>query len=259
MLQFSNDMRHIANRTNEVSSRKMAAVRHAEGHLPVQPTRRLTGGLILSLALLVGLLFATGCQTRRYPKSVTDMADQSGTNYSSTNLLTTTNSEDIILREGDVVKIDFPGSPSLTTTSALIRRDGIINLPFVGEVKAAGKTPEQLKETLQKLYASQVETKELLVQVVSSKFPVFVTGAVVRPGKLESDHPMTALEAIMESGGFDFTKANLKTVIVLRQQPNKELKSYVLNMKGVLNGTIAKQFYLKPFDIIYIKERFVWF
>jgi protein involved in polysaccharide export with SLBB domain len=63
-------------------------------------------------------------------------------------------------------------------------------------------TPSDMEKELVKLYASQLVSKEVSVTVVSSTFVVFVSGAVIRPGKIISDHPLSALEAIMEAGRF---------------------------------------------------------
>jgi polysaccharide biosynthesis/export protein len=167
-------------------------------------------------------------------------------------------SEIITLREGDTVKIDFPGSANLDTTQQ-IRRDGKISLQLVGEVQASGLTPEELQDSLIKLYAPQIASKEITVSVESSTFPVFVTGAVVRPGKVLSDHPITALEAIMESGGFDYATANMRSVKIIRNE-NGVMKHYTVNLKRVLDGDKDQVlFYLKPQDIIYVSERFELF
>ncbi len=166
--------------------------------------------------------------------------------------------EIITLREGDTVKIDFPGSPNLDTTQQ-IRRDGKISLQLVGEVQASGLTPQELQDSLIKLYAPQIASKEITVSVESSTFPVFVTGAVVRPGKVLSDHPMTALEAVMEAGGFDYATANMRSVKIIRNE-NGVMKHYTVNLKRVLDGDKDEvPFYLKPQDIIYVSERFELF
>jgi polysaccharide export outer membrane protein len=164
-------------------------------------------------------------------------------------------SESIILREGDILKISFPGASSLDTTQQ-IRRDGKIALPLGGEMDAAGKTPAQLEKDLAEHYASQLVSKEVTVSVQSSSFPIFVTGAVLKPGKILADHPMTALEAIMEAGGFDYSKANLKSVKIVREKPPG---SFTLSFKGLLNGRQPEAFYMKPFDIIYVPQKFSWF
>jgi len=101
-------------------------------------------------------------------------------------------------------------------------------------------------------------SKEVSVTVVSSTFSVFVSGAVVRPGKVTSDHPLTALEAVMEAGGFDRTKADMRAVVVTRQEAN-QYKNYTVDLKSVLDGKSTEPFYLKPADVVYVPELFSWF
>jgi polysaccharide export outer membrane protein len=131
-------------------------------------------------------------------------------------------------------------------------------MSMVGEVVAAGLTPGDLEKELLKLYSNQLLSKEVTVTVVSSSIPVFVSGAVIRPGKVISDHPISALEAIMEAGGFDRTKADMKAVVVIRQEGG-QTKRYTLNLKLVLDGKQSEQFFLKPSDIVYVPEKFSWF
>jgi polysaccharide export outer membrane protein len=163
-------------------------------------------------------------------------------------------SESIILREGDVLKITFPGSPNLDTLQP-IRRDGKLNLPLIGEMSAAGLSPSDLQDKLIQAYASQISSKEVIVQVQSSTFPVFVTGAVIHPGKISSDHPIDALEAVMEAGGFNYDTANMTDVRVIRNE-NGVMKHFSVDLKSVLKGQETKPFYLQPDDIVYVPERF---
>jgi polysaccharide biosynthesis/export protein len=190
------------------------------------------------------LAVATGCQTQApQPSGVKEQA--------------TASPQIVLLREGDVLRISFSGSPTLDTTQQ-IRRDGKVTLPLVGEVQAAGTTTEALQQNLIKLYAPQLSSAIITVTMVSSTFPVFVTGSVIRPGKIVSDHPITALDAIMEAGGFDYTKANLKSVRVIRHKGDR-VENYTLNLKLVLAGKADKQFYLQPSDIVFVPERFTPF
>jgi len=196
--------------------------------------------MLATLAAAI-LTAVAGCQTAQTKASV-EPADQANA---------------IILREGDVLKITFPGAPNLND-SQQIRRDGKIALSMVGEVVAAGLTPADLEKEILKLYSSQLVTKEVTVTVTSSSFPIFVTGAVIRPGKILSDHPITALEAIMEAGGFDYAKANLKAVVVIRQEGD-HARRFTLNLKQVMEGKAGAPFYVKPGDTIYVPEKFTWF
>jgi polysaccharide export outer membrane protein len=139
-----------------------------------------------------------------------------------------------------------------------IGRDGKINLPLIGDVDAVGLTTAELEKKLVDLYAPQLSSKQITVQVQSSSFPFYVTGMVLHPGKILTDHPITALEAVMEAGGFDYSKADLKDVTVIRRE-NGIMKNYKLNLKAVLDGRQSDPFYLKPDDIVYVPERFNMF
>ena len=201
--------------------------------------------------LAAGLL--AGCKEQSSLNSAAQFQMQAA----QTGGLSTKTNESVTLREGDVLKVSFPGSPTLDTTQ-VIRRDGKINLPLVGDVDAAGMTPTTLEKKLVDLYAPQISSKQVTVQVESSSFPFYVTGMVLRPGKILTDHPITALEAVMEAGGFDYSKADLKDVTVIRREQNT-MKNYKLNLKAVLNGRQSEPFYIKPDDIIYVPERFTMF
>jgi polysaccharide export outer membrane protein len=198
--------------------------------------------LVAGVFTLTLVTFVAGCRTPINTAALQKAAQREGT---------------FTLREGDVVKISFPGAPKLDTTQP-IRRDGKIALEMVGEVKAVDLTPGELEKVLLQLYSAQLVTKSVMVTVVSSTYPVFVTGAVLRPGKILSDHPISALEAIMEAGGFDYAKANLRRVVVLRQEGD-QTKHYTIDLKLVLDGKSSQPFYLKPSDIVYVPERFTWF
>ena len=196
--------------------------------------------------LLAALFTLTGCETTHFetPPRAGAAAEPS-------------HSETVLLREGDTVKISFPASPNLDATQQ-IRRDGKITLPLVGEVAAAGLTTGDLQQKLITLFAPQISSKEVTVLLQSSTFPVFVTGSVIHPGKILSDHSLTALEAVMEAGGFDYTTANLREVKIIRNE-NGTMKNYKVNLKNVLDGKETQPFYLKPADIIYVPERLAIF
>ncbi len=212
----------------------------------LSPAFRRAQSLLVIPVLMAGALF-TGCQTQPYSELPlpTPKAE------------TKTESASLTLREGDTVKISFPGAQNLNTVQT-IRRDGMLSLPLIGEYKAAGQTPAAMEKDLVAKYGPQLQTKEVNVSMENSAYTVYVTGAVLRPGKVLSDKPMSALEAIMEAGGFDNTKANLKAVKVIRYTQGRT-ERFNLNLKDVLNGTSNERFEVKPSDIIFVPERFSWF
>jgi polysaccharide export outer membrane protein len=210
------------------------------------PGGRYAGGLSVLMAFLLA-----GCQGPKHAQS----SDVSRVKTSGSQA-TTPPPETLTLREGDTVRITFPGSPNLNTVQQ-IRRDGKISLPLVGECKAAGVTPSDLEKELVKLYAPQLVTKEVNVALESSAYFVFVTGAVARPGRIMFDRPITALQAAIDAG-LDYSKANLKDVTVIRRQGGREEQRH-LNLKQELQGRGGEPFYLQPSDIVFVRERFTWF
>jgi polysaccharide biosynthesis/export protein len=197
-----------------------------------------------TLLLLVGW----GCQTPPPSFSGQQAADAASA--------AATQPEQLVLHEGDLLRISFPGAPNLNTAQQ-IRRDGRIALPLVGEFKAAGLTCSDMEKELLKLYAKELVTKEVTVTVESSSYSIYMTGAVLRPGKLTYDRPVTALEAVMEAG-VDYAKANLKAVAVIRNEQGR-VEHYKLNLKRILQGQQGEPFKLKPADIVFVPERFTWF
>ncbi len=129
---------------------------------------------------------------------------------------------------------------------------------MIGELTAATLTPAELEKELLRVAGPQLVVKEVTVSVVSSAFEIYVSGAVLRPGKLVTDRMMSPLEAVMEAG-IDYQKANLKNVQVIRKQENGPTQNFKLNLKQVLDGKGDEPFTLKQYDIIYVPERFSWF
>ncbi|HEX3628135.1 MAG TPA: polysaccharide biosynthesis/export family protein [Verrucomicrobiae bacterium] len=207
--------------------------------------------LLLLFAVLIAI---SGCQSEELENTpILPPHPNAGSLNSSTQ-----SAQSMVLREGDTLAISIPGSPTLDTTQQ-IRTDGKINLPLIGEVTASGKTPETLQNELLDLYRPQVSSaKQVIVTVQSPNIPVYVIGAVLRPGPVTVNHPLTVLDAVMEAGGFDYTKANLRSVVIVRQEKNRTVR-YKRDLKKAMAGSNDQPFYLEPFDIVYVPERFTWY
>lgn len=157
------------------------------------------------------------------------------------------------LNEGDVIQFSFPGASNMNAV-VKIPADGIIRLPFTTNIQAAGLTLEQLRETVLNNYESQLQLREVTITVVSSSAAIYVSGAVLRPGRIAISRPMTALEAVMEAGGFDPNRAKPSKVTVIRYEGGKQM-TYKLDLQKALEGKPGQPFMLKPFDILYVPSK----
>ena len=155
------------------------------------------------------------------------------------------------LAPGDQLILIFPGAPELNTKQK-IQANGKISLPTLGDVSASGKTITSFQSQLTSMYQPHLQDPTVVVSLEMAAAGVYVSGEVLRPGKIPLDRPMTALEAVMEAGGF--TKfANPKHVIVVRNEKGKNQR-YVLNMNDTLSGMESTPFYVRPFDVIYVRQ-----
>jgi polysaccharide export outer membrane protein len=104
----------------------------------------------------------------------------------------------------------------------IIRPDGFISMKLIGEIKAAGLTPVQLQDAINKAALSQLKTPRSSVNVIGvhSKHVYFDGEGIGSPGAMDLVIPIHLLEAISARGGFkDF--ANKKKITILRD--NKPL------------------------------------
>lgn len=89
--------------------------------------------------------------------------------------------DNYVLGAGDQIEVTVFGQPDLTTTAA-IRPDGMIALPLVKEVKAAGKTAAQLETVLTRLYGKYLRAPSISIAVRQFRMNhIYVMGEIVKP------------------------------------------------------------------------------
>lgn len=158
----------------------------------------------------------------------------------------------VFLSPGDEIEIKFAYAEQFNELQT-IRPDGKIELQFLGEVQVAGKTPAQLREELKERFATHLKHPQLAVIVRNfNEQRVYVGGEVNTPGMIPMPNRMTALEAIMEAGGFDFENARTSTVIIMRHDPEGKRQGYIVDLEPNLEGVLADAFYLQPRDIVFV-------
>jgi polysaccharide biosynthesis/export protein len=158
-----------------------------------------------------------------------------------------------VFKEGDVLQISFPGATNLNTIQK-IPLDGVLQMPFAGPIPAVGKTPAELQALLLERYGSQLQLNEVNITIVASSATIYVSGAVLRPGRIPIERPLTALEAVMEAGGFDPTRARPNRAVVIRHEKGEQL-TFRVDLRRALSGQPTEPFYLRPFDIVHVPAK----
>ena len=160
--------------------------------------------------------------------------------------------ESYVIGAEDVIAVYVWKEPDMSK-SVPVRPDGMISLPLVGEIKAAGYTPVQLQDVLaeaMKKYVSDPQVTVVVEKIASLSFNI--VGEVNRPGYFPLTRRMTVLDAIAMAGGFkDFAKT--KKIYVLRTATNGSEQRLPFNYKQVIKGENPQQnIELQPRDTIVV-------
>jgi polysaccharide export outer membrane protein len=155
-----------------------------------------------------------------------------------------------VIGASDVLFVSVWKEPDLTN-SLPVRADGMISMPLLNDVQAAGLTPMQLAASITerlKKFVADPHVTVVVTQMNSQR--VYITGEVLHPGALNLTPDMTVLQALASAGFSQF--ANTKGIYVLRSE-NGQQKKYPVNYKKLIKGEDAdKNMILKPGDTIVV-------
>ena len=160
-------------------------------------------------------------------------------------------SDRYVIGSEDVLYIHVWKEETLSKTVS-VRIDGMISMPLVDEIQAAGITPLQLKEKLTEKLKDFVEAPNVTVIVMeANSFKVYVSGQVKSPGVLRLRSETSLAQAISLVGGLS-EWANQSKIIIIRKENGKE-KRFTVNYKKIVKGKdLSLNILLKPGDTIIV-------
>ena len=131
--------------------------------------------------------------------------------------------EGFVLGPEDVIEVVVWRTPDLSR-QVVIRPDGKVSLPLIGDVPSSGMTADQLSSDIVERFKAYKENPSVSVNVVEvNSYYVFVVGEVITPGKLPLKSYTTILQALALAGGFtQFASRN--DIHVIRNVTNAEGK-----------------------------------
>ncbi len=160
-----------------------------------------------------------------------------------------------IIGPGDVLQVFVWRQPDLSV-SVPVRPDGKISTPLVEDIVAVGKTPSELAREMERVLSEYVRTPQVNVivsQPVSTFSQVKVIGQVVKAQALPYREGLTALDAVLASGGLaPFAAGNRAKVVRVENGKQRELK---IKLDDLVNkGDMSQNLALKPGDVLVVPE-----
>jgi len=133
-----------------------------------------------------------------------------------------------------------------------VRMDGMISIPLVDDIRAAGLTPLQLKELILTKLREYVDPPDVTVIVTeANSYKVYVQGEVRTPGVIRLRTETSLMQVIVMAGGFS-EWADKKKITIIRREGGKESRIRVNYNKIVDGDEGAKDIILKSGDIIIV-------
>jgi polysaccharide biosynthesis/export protein len=169
-----------------------------------------------------------------------------------------------ILGAGDVLNITIlcPGEVfgsstnalgfgTLSVPGAIIRPDGMLAIPLVGEINAKGLTIEDLtRQIIAQLSRYYVEPNVTVNIAKLRTIEVCILGEVNKPGVYQLGSNHTLLEAIGAASGWTKDAAKTKVFIIRKDQKGEPLKVNLVEL--LKSGDLSKNYSLNEGDIVFL-------
>ena len=156
-----------------------------------------------------------------------------------------------LLGPEDVLEISVWKDETLTK-QVVVRPDGKISFPLIGEIQAAGRTVEDLRKEIIEKLSEFISDPVVTVMVIGiNSYKIYVIGKVNKPGAYTVGRPVNVMQALSMAGGFS-PFADLDNISILREQNGKQIR-IKFNYKEVAKGKhLEENILLKRGDVIVV-------
>lgn len=166
--------------------------------------------------------------------------------------------EEYYMRPGDELNIVVTqqqdlGNSSTNQSPFVVRPDGNVSFPLVGEIHAEGMTVSQFTNVLQQGLSRYIVDPDVSVNISKlGRVRVYVFGEVRKPGAVELEKGHTVIDAIGAAQGFTRDTAKKKIFLIHQDQPKSLIPINLNNM--LKTGDMSQNITLREGDILYLTK-----
>jgi polysaccharide export outer membrane protein len=188
---------------------------------------------------------------RMNPSAFAAFAMACAVTFSSLSTFANSQDEGYRINSEDLLEISVWKEPDLQR-EVIVRPDGGITMPLIGDVKAAGLTPRELQDVLIERLSEYVPDPVLTVTVVEIRgFKIYVAGEVNNPGEYAVGRYIDVLQALTMAGGVT-AFADESSVRVLRRSGGTN-EVFLFNFSQVQKGrSLDQNIRLLPGDTVIV-------
>jgi polysaccharide export outer membrane protein len=155
----------------------------------------------------------------------------------------------------DKLDVRFQYNPTYNV-SAIVRSDGMITLPYMGDVYVEGMTPGDLQKLIEtRLGEILVSPNAAVIVTELASQQIFIFGEVRTAGVYDLRGPMTLLDAIATAGGVNYT-GRKDSIVLIRQGQDGKFVGTRLSLEDILDGH-GSNVLMMPRDVIYVPTTFI--
>ncbi|MBI4775007.1 MAG: polysaccharide biosynthesis/export family protein [Deltaproteobacteria bacterium] len=148
-------------------------------------------------------------------------------------------SKDYLIHPMDVLEISIYGEEDLVR-KLVVRPDGKISFPLIGDIQVAGRSTKQTKEVIDEKVSAFIPqaSSTVIVQELGSLI-FFVLGQVAKPGVFNVSSPLTVVQALSLAGGLT-TFADPDNILIIRGH-SQDTRKIPFDYSDVRNGKSLEQ------------------
>ncbi|MBI4713494.1 MAG: polysaccharide biosynthesis/export family protein [Planctomycetes bacterium] len=159
-----------------------------------------------------------------------------------------------LINVDDVIEVNVWQNQDVSR-DAIVRPDGMISFPLIGEVKAHKRTLRQIDDEITQKLKEYIISPEVTVAI--KKFAgekVIVLGEVVKGGVHKFVGNASLMDIIGEAGGLT-RDAKYGNLLIIRGDVLDKPEVVMVNVNDILNGDMRSNVVMYPNDIVYVSSK----